>query len=143
MECYRWSTCEQTRFVLYPPSLPLLTRQKQAVWETGVTSTLSEWRMHNYLPSIGLFTLYSGLGLLEYMYFCEDLGMEPIMAVWSGLYFLSRLKSHVSTMQVILSMGRAFLKTNWRHTFKPPLIRSTSSVVIRQLMNMVRRDLSI
>ncbi|KAG9311101.1 glycoside hydrolase family 51 protein [Chiua virens] len=25
-----------------------------------------------------------GLGLLEYMYFCEDLGMEPIMAVWDG-----------------------------------------------------------
>ncbi|KAG8212804.1 glycoside hydrolase superfamily [Butyriboletus roseoflavus] len=25
-----------------------------------------------------------GLGLLEYMYLCEDLGMEPIMAVWSG-----------------------------------------------------------
>ncbi|KAF4567764.1 hypothetical protein EYR36_011390 [Pleurotus pulmonarius] len=25
-----------------------------------------------------------GLGLLEYLLFCEDLGMEPIMAVWAG-----------------------------------------------------------
>ncbi|KAH0833369.1 glycoside hydrolase family 51 protein [Lanmaoa asiatica] len=40
--------------------------------------------MRNRLPSVGLITLYSGLGLLEYMYFCEDLGMEPIMAVWAG-----------------------------------------------------------
>ncbi|EMD31910.1 glycoside hydrolase family 51 protein [Gelatoporia subvermispora B] len=27
---------------------------------------------------------YSGLGLLEYLTFFEDVGMEPIMAVWSG-----------------------------------------------------------
>lgn len=26
----------------------------------------------------------SGLGLFEYLTWCEDLGMEPIMAVWSG-----------------------------------------------------------
>lgn len=26
----------------------------------------------------------SGLGLLEYLQFFEDAGMEPIMAVWSG-----------------------------------------------------------
>ncbi|KAI1785451.1 glycoside hydrolase family 51 protein [Ganoderma leucocontextum] len=28
-----------------------------------------------------------GLGLLEYLEFFEDVGMEPIMAVWSGEYF--------------------------------------------------------
>ena len=28
----------------------------------------------------------SGLGLLEYLEFFEDVGMEPIMAVWSGEY---------------------------------------------------------
>lgn len=27
-----------------------------------------------------------GLGLIEYMWWCQDLGMEPILAVWSGLY---------------------------------------------------------
>ncbi|KDQ60310.1 glycoside hydrolase family 51 protein [Jaapia argillacea MUCL 33604] len=25
-----------------------------------------------------------GLGLMEYMYWCEDVGMQPIMAVWAG-----------------------------------------------------------
>lgn len=29
----------------------------------------------------------SGLGLLEYLYWCEDLDMEPIMAVWAGEYY--------------------------------------------------------
>lgn len=29
-------------------------------------------------------SLLSGLGLLEYLYFCEDLDMQPIMAVWAG-----------------------------------------------------------
>ena len=28
----------------------------------------------------------SGLGLLEFLEFFEDVGMEPIMAVWSGEY---------------------------------------------------------
>ncbi|KAI9702635.1 MAG: hypothetical protein M1820_006141 [Bogoriella megaspora] len=27
-----------------------------------------------------------GLGLIEYLYWCEDLGVEPILAVWGGLY---------------------------------------------------------
>ena len=27
-----------------------------------------------------------GLGLVEYLYWCQDLGMEPILAVWAGLY---------------------------------------------------------
>lgn len=27
---------------------------------------------------------FSGLGLMEYLNWCEDLGMQPIMAVWSG-----------------------------------------------------------
>lgn len=28
--------------------------------------------------------VYSGIGLLEYLEFLEDVGMEPIMAVWDG-----------------------------------------------------------
>lgn len=27
---------------------------------------------------------FSGLGLYEYLLWCEDLGMEPIMGVWAG-----------------------------------------------------------
>ncbi len=27
---------------------------------------------------------FSGLGLFEYLTWCEDLNMEPIMAVWAG-----------------------------------------------------------
>ena len=37
VECYCWSTCEQTWFVLHLTSLPLLTQCKQVIWETGVT----------------------------------------------------------------------------------------------------------
>ena len=29
----------------------------------------------------------SGLGLLEYLYWCEDLNMQPIMAVWAGEWY--------------------------------------------------------
>ena len=29
----------------------------------------------------------SGLGLLEFLQFFEDVGMEPIMAVWAGKFF--------------------------------------------------------
>lgn len=28
----------------------------------------------------------NGLGLVEYMYWCQDLGMEPVLAVWAGFY---------------------------------------------------------
>ena len=31
----------------------------------------------------------SGLGLLEYLYWCEDLDMQPIMAVWAGEWYPS------------------------------------------------------
>lgn len=26
----------------------------------------------------------SGLGILEYLHWCEDLNVEPIMGVWAG-----------------------------------------------------------
>lgn len=37
-----------------------------------------------------------GLGLIEYMWWCQDLGMEPILAVWSGLYLDGTLISNDS-----------------------------------------------
>ncbi|TFK48849.1 glycoside hydrolase family 51 protein [Heliocybe sulcata] len=30
------------------------------------------------------YTNTDGLGLMEYLYWCEDVGMQPIMAVWAG-----------------------------------------------------------
>lgn len=50
---------------------------------TGVMSTLSMSCFHPG-PSHCLKCFTSGLGLYEYMTFCEDLDMEAIMAVWSG-----------------------------------------------------------
>ena len=38
--------------------------------------------------TLALVRAPSGLGLLEYLEFFEDVGMEPIMAVWSGEYTL-------------------------------------------------------
>lgn len=29
--------------------------------------------------------LIQPLGLDEYLYWCEDMGMEPVLAVWAGL----------------------------------------------------------
>lgn len=28
----------------------------------------------------------NGLGLVEYLHWCDDLGMEPVLAVWAGFY---------------------------------------------------------
>ena len=39
------------------------------------------YTLHEILKTL---VQYSGLGLLEYLTFFEDVGMEPIMAVWSG-----------------------------------------------------------
>jgi alpha-N-arabinofuranosidase len=53
------------------------------VWETGDIQIPSLCFLC-FLCGRKLITLSSGLGLLEYLYWCEDVGMEPIMAVWSG-----------------------------------------------------------
>ena len=37
---------------------------------------MSPWKYHSS----------DGMGLLEFMYWCEDLGMEPILVVFSGMY---------------------------------------------------------
>ena len=44
----------------------------------GVSSHSNGIRVHLKVSSL------SGLGLLEYLYWCEDFDMEPIMAVWAG-----------------------------------------------------------
>ena len=69
--------------------------------------------------------------------------MELIMAVWSGQSFLSISNGCVSAIQVILSTRRVFLKMSWLCIFKQLLIKSTLSLVMQQLMNMVGHDLSI
>ncbi len=46
----------------------------------------------------------SGLGLLEYLQFIEDAGMESIMAVWSGEYILRSGASNFDLI-VILKLG--------------------------------------
>lgn len=42
-------------------------------------------RSTNLLSSSQINPESSGLGLLEFLLLCQDLGMEPIMAVWAGL----------------------------------------------------------
>ena len=73
MECYR----------------RLSARPSWACWRLGI-------REHGVSDTFPRITLWhsisadpvrgSGLGLLEYLQFFEDVGMEPIMAVWSGEY---------------------------------------------------------
>ena len=47
----------------------------------------------------GTWTYFNtdGLGLLEYMLWAKDLGMEPVLAVWSGLYLN---ETHVSKNEI-------------------------------------------
>lgn len=51
--------------------------------EIGDTQTPSLWLLY-FLSSGNLIGLSSGLGLMEYLNWCEDVGMEAIMAVWAG-----------------------------------------------------------
>ncbi|KAB5542523.1 glycoside hydrolase superfamily [Coniochaeta sp. 2T2.1] len=37
------------------------------------------------MPNVWNYQITYGLGLVEYMEWCEDLGLEPIVAVWDGL----------------------------------------------------------
>jgi alpha-N-arabinofuranosidase len=37
-------------------------------------------------PGTWGYTNTNGLGLIEYLQWCDDLGMEPVLAVWGGFY---------------------------------------------------------
>jgi alpha-N-arabinofuranosidase len=37
-------------------------------------------------PGTWRYTNTNGLGLVEYLHWCDDLGMEPVLAVWAGFY---------------------------------------------------------
>jgi hypothetical protein len=70
---------------------------------TGATATPSERFVLSGLPS--LKCTVSGLGLLEYMYLCKDMEMEPIMAVWAGLSHLSRTEIVAEIVSAGYSLG--------------------------------------
>ena len=46
-------------------------------------SVLDHWIVYLLLNLL----YYSGLGLKEFLDFIEDVGMQPIMAVWAGFSF--------------------------------------------------------
>ncbi|KAK0187261.1 glycoside hydrolase family 51 protein [Armillaria mellea] len=52
------------------------------VWNATLGNLVDRPDFLNDLES--LTVTFSGLGLLEYLLWCEDLEMEPIMAVWAG-----------------------------------------------------------
>ena len=65
-------------------------------------------------------SIHSGLGLLEYLTFFEDAGMEPIMAVWSGML--------ITPYNVDLTDGHGFQGTHWAGQAYPKVrLRRTSS----------------
>lgn len=66
---------------------PLIDRPGR-VGDWGYTNTEYAPCHSSDPPSLVNNYISSGLGLYEYMTFCEDVGMEAIMAVWSG-YALS------------------------------------------------------
>lgn len=37
-------------------------------------------------PGTWSYTNTNGLGLVEYLHWCDDLNMEPVLAVWAGFY---------------------------------------------------------
>ncbi|KAK0463671.1 arabinofuranosidase [Desarmillaria tabescens] len=48
-----------------------------------------------------------GLGLLEYLTWCEDLNMEPIMAVWAGMLFTFSSLCHLADLHQGFALGGA------------------------------------
>ena len=61
------------------------------VGDWGYVNTEYDRRLHSsYQVLIVYFAFQSGLGILEYLTFFEDVGMEPIMAVWSGMHLTER-----------------------------------------------------
>lgn len=75
---------------------------------------------HQYLH------LFSGLGLFEYLNFCEDLGMQPIMAVWAGMNYITALQVILSILvlvQVMLLVEQVSLKTSLFPTYSKLSIR--------------------
>lgn len=60
----------------------------------------------------------SGLGFYEYLLWCEDLGMEPIMAVWAGK---QRFPDCVT--RVLMSAGYSLGGTNLAQNQLGPYIQ--------------------
>jgi len=40
-----------------------------------------------------------GLGLLEYMYWCQDMGLVPVLGVWDGLTLGGTVISNITELQ--------------------------------------------
>lgn len=92
-------------------------------WETGAMLTQSM----SPISKISVITWFrhSGLGLLEYLHWCEDLDMQPIMAVWAGASNKAGLQdSPLIFDQVTRLMELAFLRVSLVLTSKKQLTRS-------------------
>ena len=63
-------------------------------WVPGSMSILSE-SYSSCCSGLCDQGMHSGLGLLEYLLFLEDVGMEPIMAVWSGMCIQMKTSNHL------------------------------------------------
>lgn len=73
----------------------------------------------------------SGLGLLEYLEFFEDTGMEPIMAVWAGEYSVrdGSTQGRSLTLNLIPHPGYALGGTSVAESALPPYIQQAADQV--------------
>ncbi len=71
----------------------------------------------------------SGLGLLEYLEFFEDTGMEPIMAVWAGEYSVRDGSTQGRSLILIPHTGYALGGTSVAESALPPYIQQAADQV--------------
>ncbi|KAH8658025.1 alpha-L-arabinofuranosidase A [Xylariales sp. PMI_506] len=72
------------KFLRFPGGSDLEGQWVGAQWKWN--ETIGDLRDRPGKPSTWGYHETNGLGLVEYMLWCEDLGLEPILAVWDGLW---------------------------------------------------------
>ena len=77
VECHRWILARPSR-----------SSRRLGLHQHGVRTSCPPIDFLHLLDHPRFFFMRSGLGMMEYLDFFEDVGMEPIMAVWSGKYLL-------------------------------------------------------
>ncbi|OJT01748.1 hypothetical protein TRAPUB_7804 [Trametes pubescens] len=70
-----------------------------------------------------------GLGLLEYLEFFEDTGMEPIMAVWAGEYSVRDGSTQGRSLILIPHTGYALGGTSVAESALPPYIQQAADQI--------------
>lgn len=82
----------QPKFLRFPGGSDLSGQWIDAQWKWN--ETIGDLKYRPGKPSTWGYHETNGLGLIEYMLWCDDLKLEPILAVWDGLWAESVLTTN-------------------------------------------------